>query len=373
MSVNSLIFDAAKIMPKIGVPDWEPEQWVRNEIIMMNNFLSHKKERKIVDDAQRLGISYNKLLPMNSRYTGESIYYAGPIDRMEAYQIFTYEGKLYDKFGLPLNTKPLDFNSGAILVMTEEGVLFLSHKDRGIVHHSTFIASLPVAYACMLEVQDGNIIREEVWSGHYEPTEEHQAQFHDRLHRNCSISIPKEQMIFFLWSGLRSRDETLNILDCQPLLEPVVLPCGDIFNYSSLIRSTNANGCCPYHEGIKPADARFDKTIYQNAVEKYRSHFYSVQSTIKDLDQKVISQKLDDRKELFNHISTISKTPKVMLLLDENTLVSRLQEIWKSLWPDITNMPAGFMIDNGYYRNLNVKLLEIPEYRSNRHLVTPIW
>jgi hypothetical protein len=125
---------------------------------------------------------------MNARYTGESIYYAGHLDRVSRYQVFAYEGKLYDCHGEAINTGKLNFDSGAMLVMDKSGHLFLTHKKRGEFHHSTFLAGQEVAYACMLEVQDGKIVQEEVWSGHYSPDDEQQAQFHDRLQQDFTDS-----------------------------------------------------------------------------------------------------------------------------------------------------------------------------------------
>lgn len=155
-------FDMTKIVPKeaTSVLKWESEEWMRKEIMVMNDFLARTGAGRIVNTQQRLSLKYDLVLPMRSVYRNEDIHYSNPEERQEELLVFPYNGKLYDSSGKAITTTPLDFDTGAILVMSTEGVLFLSHKKRGVIHHSTLLAASQVAYACMLEVREGEIVSE---------------------------------------------------------------------------------------------------------------------------------------------------------------------------------------------------------------------
>jgi|GEM_PF-6207144 len=264
----------------VAMPSWEPVRWVGNEIMMMNDFFAGQNQKKIVDDKQRFAILYDKTLRMKSWYVGEDIYYGSLVDRVTKYQVFPYEGRLYDTEGKLINTKPLSFDSGAILVMSKEGSLFLAHKERGVVHHSTLMASIPVAYACMLEVIAGKITKE-VWSGHYEPTKEHQIQFHDRLNKKFFIDIPKDQMALMLsLDSIIPRDaKNFCVFTREPLVEPVVLPCGHAFNCTSVIKWRTKEDFCPIDtQTFEIHELSFDEALYRQKKEEIYHYLLNVKS-----------------------------------------------------------------------------------------------
>lgn len=322
------------VIPKeaVQVLEWEPQEWVRNEMSMLNQFFIQNGIKKFVDDKKRSALRYELIKPMQSHYRNEDIYYSTPIARLDHFQVFTYNGKLYDCHGAPVTTQPLNFNTGAILVMTQEGTLFLSHKERGSVHHSTMLAAAPVAYACMLEVQDGKIIQEEVWSGHYAPDLGQQAQFHDRLNRVFYHDIPIH-LVPILLGVDTGRDPTVECaISRKPLLEPVKLPCGHVFNLTSFLRCYQTRQVCPLDN--KKVDANeivFDEELYAHLKESHRSHVLDVRSRIAALDAKVIHLGLDDRDENLAAISTISNKAEVILLLKEGAPVRRIYEIAKTV------------------------------------------
>lgn len=332
---SNTAFDIKSVVPKIAaqVSEWEPEEWVRNEIMIMNNFLARIGARQIIDDQQRIGLRYDLILPMRSHYRDEDIYYSNTIDRLNKYQVFPYNGKLYDSKGEPINTKPMDFNTGAILVMTREGALFLSHKERGVIHHSTLLASAEVAYACMLEVSNGEIIREEVWSGHYEPTQKHQAQFHDRLNKNCCLEIPQNLTAVFLIKSWFEQDrDRLCALSRLPLLEPVKLPCGHTFNLSAISTWYKTRKLCPIdNKKFEMDKISFDDDAFSSSKRDYKTNLSKKKSYIAELDAKVIQLKLDDRNENLATVSTHLNEVGVLLFLKEDSTVKRIYEIGKTI------------------------------------------
>src|ERR1700749_1963255 len=126
--MNSELLIKKSIIPQMStqILPQEQEMWIRNEIIITNKFLVNIGKNEIVDDKQRMELRYKSILKMDSFYNKEIISYSTHLDRIDNYQIFTYNGKLYDSKGNPINTESLEFSTGAILVMTEEGSLFLS-------------------------------------------------------------------------------------------------------------------------------------------------------------------------------------------------------------------------------------------------------
>lgn len=178
--------------------DSELEYLVYNEIRMMSDFFDTHHINRLVDIEKRLAVQYDDLLMMQPRYQSENIHYADYEQRRSVYQIFVYNKRFYDNKGEPITTQPLDFNRGAILVMDRRGNLFLSHKQRNMIHHSTFFDGGPVAYACMLEIRGGELIREVPWSGHYTPKLSNQAQFHAKLQLNVTQPITIDSMAIFI-------------------------------------------------------------------------------------------------------------------------------------------------------------------------------
>lgn len=351
------------VIPKIATltSEWESEEWIRNEIIMLNEFLIHNGIKKIVDDKKRMDLQYDLTKPMQSHYRNEDIYYSTPLTRIKQYQVFTYEGMLYDCHGTPVNTKPLNFETGAILVMTQEGTLFLAHKERGMIHHSTLLASAPVAYACMLEVSEGRIIKEAAWSGHYEPTIEQQAQFHDRLNKNCFHEIPNNLVPIFLSTMNNLNSHEICPISRMPLIEPVKLPCGHVYNLSSFLQWHEKNKICPIDgTEIEIKEILSDEDLISKSKDTYLVNHLKLKSYISDLDSKVIQLGLDDRSENLTTLSTFSRKSEVILFLTEDSPVSRIYEIAKSIglsFIDSISKVSFFL--NSRSVNPNKKLSEI--------------
>lgn len=89
-----------------------------------------------------------------------------------AYRVFVREGRLVDAGGRPLNAgaPPAAEGGVAIYVMDEAGNLYASfEQEKGIFHHSTFLAGGPVAAAGELQVFDGRPVWISNTSGHYRP------------------------------------------------------------------------------------------------------------------------------------------------------------------------------------------------------------
>lgn len=322
------------ILPKEAtqILEWEPQEWIRNEIIMLNRFLMKNGIKKIVDDQKRVELRYELIHPMQSDYKGEDIYYSSPLARLDLFQVFTYDGKLYDCHGAPVNTRTLDFDTGAILVMTQDGTLFLSHKERGSIHHSTLLAAAPVAYACMLEVLNGRIMKEKVWSGHYVPTLEQQAQFHDRLQRGFYHDIPNHLVPIFLMDSRFRTEYPVCEISNKPIIEPARLPCGHVYNLTPFLGFYNKHRCCPSdHKRFALKEVVFDEGKYSKTKGNYPAFVSEVQTRIAELDAKVIQLGLDDRTERLASVSTISNKAQVILFLNVGTSARKIFEIAKAL------------------------------------------
>lgn len=270
------------------VADWEPIELAYNEIRIMNDHFSKNGINKIVDVQKRLDINYPNLLKMDSRYNGENINYAGYLDRISNYQIFAFEGKLYDSQGTPVNTGALNFDRGAIMVMDSHGNLFLTHKKRGEIHHSTFLASAPVAYACMLEVRNGEIIQEESWSGHYLPNSLTQLQFHDRLRRDFIQTFDsKLKCIFLSVFAKKFEPEHMCAISRSPLFEAVKLPCGHSFNQKSLQRWSEARDGCPMDgKPYEMSTVAIDIETRTSLHKSYKEYLEKIKSNNAALDSR---------------------------------------------------------------------------------------
>ncbi len=316
---------------------WEEEDFVRREIQTLNDFFYKNDINRIVDSHRRLDLTFHSLLPMQPDYRGEKINYADYLDRSTLYQVFAYEGKLYDMNGHPINTKPLDFDTGAMLIMTQRGVLFLSHKIRGQIHHSTFVGGEPVAYACMLEIRDGGMTKESSWSGHYQPGEEQAEQFSRRIRDNFCITYSKELTPIFLegiWGQNPFKEtvfefpNTKCVLSGQPLLDPVRLPCNHAFNRKPLIEWLRKKKHCPLDlERYTESDISLDADI----ALRVQAQFPKIQKAIsifnKRLDEQVALFMDDDRDESLAKVETVFMREGVLLFMKRDCYLKRIATI----------------------------------------------
>ena len=213
----------------------------------------------VVNIQARKQLSYPFPLRMISRYIDEKIHYDTYIDRVYEHQIFIYNEMLYHMNGNPVSTKPLDFNNGAILIMTTNGCIFMSHKERGKIHHSTFLAGMDVSYACMVEVTKGKIIEHAGWSGHYKPTSKDRSQFESRLKLDLLIKYDQNLCVVNIKTLSMKQSSLLSppghyqcAISREPLLDPVKLPCGHCFNVGPLKKWYSKHKYCPLDS--KPFD-----------------------------------------------------------------------------------------------------------------------
>lgn len=320
-----------------GMPsNVEIEALVCNEISMVNKYLFENKINALVDPEKRLALEYNKQLTMRSRYLGEKISYADFGQRME-YQIFAYDGKLFSRYLSSIDTPPLDFNQGAIMVMDTRGNLFLSYKKRNEIHHSTFFAGGPVAYACMLEIKDGVIVKEEPWSGHYAPQTLNQSQFHERLKQNFTKSFPTDSTAIFL-STLKFQDNhfktSCNIAH-TPCFDAVKLDCGHKFNLSSVKwwKSYDFDSIsCPCdmnHKSFEISDLDPDFEARTLAQKEYLNYVQEVRKTNSQLVSKISDLQLSDYE--FKDISAVIGHARlgIYLILRDNSTAERVVKIAK--------------------------------------------
>jgi hypothetical protein len=63
-----------------------------------------------------------------------------------------------------------------IYVVDAAGRLYMSKEIRGVVHHSTFFAGQPVAFAGLIRISSGRLKYIDLESGHYAPGPEMHAQ-----------------------------------------------------------------------------------------------------------------------------------------------------------------------------------------------------
>lgn len=260
-----------------------------NEQEEMNRFFAERKINCVTDIDKRLSLHYPSLLTMLGNYRGEQIHYADFEERCHSLQVFTYQRKLYrcnDRS--PVNTRALDFNQGGLLVMDPIGNLFLTHKQRNQIHHSSLLAAGPVAYACMLEVRDGVILKEEPWSGHYMPKSIHQAQFHDRLANDCSILVGQQWIPIFLQAANK---EQCHLRECiisrKPLFNAVKLPCGHAFNESPIKTCLHKKQICPVDDEAFEISSLIPAPDLRSEVEK---QFSENLEKIREYNDKLISR-----------------------------------------------------------------------------------
>lgn len=178
--VDSVVLNSVLLPGRFDLRYLELEALTHNEAKVMNVFFMKNKIHKIVNISRRYNIEYSILSPLQGNNAREPKYYGGHLDRQIKYQVFTYNNQLFDGEGKPVNTRPFDSDYGAMLVMDEKGHLFLDHKKPGGFFHKSFRDGREFAYGCMLDVKDGNIIRQEPSSCRHSSIDQRE-QFQDRL------------------------------------------------------------------------------------------------------------------------------------------------------------------------------------------------
>ena len=125
-------------------------------------------------------------------------------------------GKLY-KYDLTPHSSSISVRikngraDGEMIVMDGLGNLFIQPKSRGSVHHSSFFSGGPVAYAGMLEVNEGEITKCINHSGHYLPTALEQESF-ELLQKTLGLLMLKANSIY---SRIQRVNTWFSIKDCE--------------------------------------------------------------------------------------------------------------------------------------------------------------
>lgn len=362
-------------VPSINFPEFkkpptdsESEQLICNEIRMMNEFFQMSNIDRLIDVEQRVTLHYDDLLPMQPQYQSEKISYADYVQRKSEYQIFIYEGRFYDCKGKPITTSSLDFDKGGILVMDHRGNLFLTHKERGVIHHSTFLDGGFVAYACILELIDGELNEEKPWSGHYAPKSSNQAQFHHRINLDFTQPISPNSMTIFLTLKCPKIIplHKLCLITYEPLFEPVQLPCGHTFSKDGIIKWYSFRQHCPLDRkdfdinDVKPnMNARIDlETNYLQSLNKIRLFN-------KQLSSKISHIKLDDQESKELKFSIGYDRVGIFLTLSGNSTLEKILKIAQQM--GIVTFKNSLLIEGTHIFNdddFSITLNQIKERRK---------
>ncbi|KAF0848198.1 hypothetical protein FNL39_102346 [Nocardia caishijiensis] len=148
---------------------------------------------------------------MNSTYRGEHevgnsvwehplrVAYLNEFERQRL-RLYVREGRIYDADGRLFDTRSGTTAWGgagrAIFVMDEHGNLYASnYHERGLFHHSSFLAGANIAAAGELAVVDGELQMVTDSSGHYRPSRGHTMQAINQL-RNLGIPLTPGQVRF---------------------------------------------------------------------------------------------------------------------------------------------------------------------------------
>ncbi|CAA2978376.1 Hypothetical predicted protein [Olea europaea subsp. europaea] len=110
-----------------------------------------------------------------SKLDQQCVKYFGPKER-EPYEYVVVDGKILHKMtGTPLqHGSP---NLKYIFVVSTDKKLYIGKKEKGIFHHSSFLAGGDTLTAGRLFVEDGLLKRISPFSGHYKPTEDSLERF----------------------------------------------------------------------------------------------------------------------------------------------------------------------------------------------------
>jgi hypothetical protein len=110
-----------------------------------------------------------KLKEMNPSYLNESIEYFTE-QGLEKRQVYLVNGIIYNTNLSPYNSKiALDelSGNGEMIVLDQLGNTFISPKERGIHHHSSFFSGGSLAFAGLVYVVNGKMEKLIAYSGHY--------------------------------------------------------------------------------------------------------------------------------------------------------------------------------------------------------------
>lgn len=84
---------------------------------------------------------------------------------LEKCQVFIVNGKFYH---YDANTRLVLYNSGKvvldgvtgdIIVMDQQGNIFIHPKELGYIHHSSFFSQKPIAFGAMVRIKNGELVR----------------------------------------------------------------------------------------------------------------------------------------------------------------------------------------------------------------------
>ncbi len=122
-------------------------------------------------------------LPGNKVYYGNGVHYLSARE-LSQHRLVVHDGKLYDTTGKLFDTTEAALRNHAIYVMDGQGNLYASTNHKvGEFHHSSFLAGEPAAGAGHIAVKQGEVVKMNNDSGHYEPSREFSKQVTEELAR----------------------------------------------------------------------------------------------------------------------------------------------------------------------------------------------
>ena len=163
---------------------YDAEHFRKRSIAIAKKFSSGEFERPAYTNSKTGQKTYAMSAPnfmtpnydlkkMSPAYRNESVYYFTK-EGLENSQIFFLSSKFYDKdLKLYSPNVPLNESSGEglMVVMDLLGNIFAHRKFRGYLHHSSFFSGGGVAFAGLADIDNGELKKLFVYSGHYMPTE----------------------------------------------------------------------------------------------------------------------------------------------------------------------------------------------------------
>ncbi|XP_044462598.1 IQ domain-containing protein IQM3-like isoform X2 [Mangifera indica] len=107
-----------------------------------------------------------------SRLQQERIKYLGPQEREQCQYIIVGGKFVHKQTGNLLNTNHGLRDSKWIFAMSASKTIYAGEKQKGLLHHSSFLAGAATLAAGKLMAQDGKLKSVSAYSGHYRPTNE---------------------------------------------------------------------------------------------------------------------------------------------------------------------------------------------------------
>ena len=142
----------------------------RREKAIRELYTEFGEEKYLPEDLEGVIKADYDVVAMDSRYasgSGEKVKFLTG-SGLEKCQVFLIYQKFYhydDSCALvPYNSgnAVLDGVTGDIIVMDQQGNIFIHPKEMGFIHHSSFFSQKPIAFGAMVRIKDGEIVRKDL-------------------------------------------------------------------------------------------------------------------------------------------------------------------------------------------------------------------